>query len=164
MSFTIRRARAEDCPRLFELIKELAEYEKAPEEVTITLEHLTESGFGRTPAWWAFVAEDTLPCHHQTEGRKENTRKEIIGCALYFYRFSTWQGQKLYLEDIIVSKNYRGKGIGKILFERVIQEAREKQLNGMVWQVLKWNEPAIHFYKKYPVSFDGELLDVTMNL
>ncbi len=164
MSIIIRRARKEDCSSLLALVKELAEYEKASEEVTITLEHFTESGFGNNPVWWAFVAEE---CSDPTlnpspEGRE--TPSHILGCALYFIQFSTWQGQKLYLEDIVVSKDNRGKGIGKMLFERVIKEAKEKQLNGMVWQVLDWNEPAISFYKKYPVSFDATLLDVSLNL
>ena len=134
MEITIRRAVKEDCPRIMELIRELALYEKAPEEVTATVEHLEESGFGPNPVWWAFVAE--------VDGVVE-------GFALYYIRYSTWKGQRLYLEDLLVTDRLRGKGIGKKLFDRLIEEAKERKLNGMVWQVLDWDEPAINFYKKY---------------
>jgi GNAT superfamily N-acetyltransferase len=137
----VRRARKEDCPRMLELVKELAIYERAPDEVTVTLEHFTESGFGPKPVWWALVAE--------ADG-------EIVGFAMYYIRFSTWKGQRMYLEDFIVTDAYRGKGIGKLLFDELIEEAKEKKFNAIVWQVLKWNEPAINFYKKYNASLDGE--------
>ena len=137
----LRRARREDCPRMLELVIELAIYEKAPDEVTVTLEHFTESGFGPNPVWWAFVAE--------MEGR-------IVGFALYYIRFSTWKGQRMYLEDFIVTDECRGRGIGRLLFDRLIDEAKEKGFNAIAWQVLKWNEPAINFYKKYNATFDGE--------
>ena len=141
MSTIIRRAVKEDCTRILELVKELALYEKAPAEVTVTPEHFTESGFGEKPVWWAFVAE--------VDGRVE-------GFALYYIRFSTWKGQRMYLEDFYVNENMRGRGIGKLLFDRLIEEAKEKNLNGIMWQVLEWNEPAINFYKKYNATFDGE--------
>jgi GNAT superfamily N-acetyltransferase len=141
MSINLRRAVREDCPRMLELVHELAVYERAPYEVTVTPEHFTESGFGPNPVWWAFVAEDA--------GR-------IVGFALYYIRFSTWKGQRMYLEDFIVTDECRGKGIGKLLFDRLIEEAREKGWQAIVWQVLKWNDPAINFYKKYNASFDGE--------
>lgn len=136
----IRRALPEDCPRLLELIHELAEYERAPQEVTVTLEHFTESGFGATPVWWAFVAV--------VGGR-------IVGFALWYVRYSTWKGQRMYLEDLIVTQEMRGRGLGKLLFDRLIEEMRERQYTGMVWQVLDWNEPAINFYKKYQAQFDA---------
>ncbi|MDB5192426.1 MAG: GCN5-related N-acetyltransferase [Segetibacter sp.] len=137
----IRRATAEDCPRLLELIQELADYEKAPDEVTVTLAHFIESGFGEKPVWWAFVAE-------------VNSRVE--GFALYYIRYSTWKGQRLYLEDLLVTEAMRCKGLGGLLFKRLIEEGKEKKLHGMVWQVLEWNEPAINFYKKYNTSFEAE--------
>lgn len=156
MSIIIRLARKEDCPRLLELVRELAEYEKAPDEVTVSLEHFTESGFGEHPVWWAFVAESPSPL-----GRDKG--KGLVACALYYIRFSTWKGQRMYLEDIIVTKSMRGKGIGKMLFERLIEEAKEKKLKGMVWQVLEWNEPAINFYKKYDANFDNTWVNVSLD-
>lgn len=141
MEITTRRAIKDDCPRLLELITELAIYEKAPNDVTVTLEHFTESGFGNKPVWWAFVAEEDGFIH---------------GFALYYIRYSTWKGQAMYLEDIIVTEAMRGKKIGKLLFDRLIEEAKERKFNRIIWQVLKWNEPAINFYKKYNAELDGE--------
>ncbi len=147
MSITIRRARRQDCPRLLELIKELAIFERAPNDVTVTLEHFTESGFGDNPVWWTYVAE-------------ENGR--ILGFALYYIRYSTWKGQAMYLEDILVTESARGKGIGKMLFERLIEEAKEKKFNRIIWQVLEWNESAIQFYKKYDAEFDKGWVNCSM--
>lgn len=144
MEIKIRRAEKKDCSRILELVKELAEYERAPNEVTISLEHFEESGFGKKPVWWAFVAE--------TDGK-------IQGFALWYIRFSTWKGQRMYLEDFYVTESMRGNGMGKILFDALLDEAKEKKFHGMMWQVLKWNEPAINFYKKNNASFDGEWLN-----
>ena len=144
MEINIRRAVKEDCARLLELITELAIYEKAPDDVTVTLEHFTESGFGEKPVWWSFVAE--------VDG-------VVQGFALYYIRYSTWKGQAMYLEDIIVTEAMRGNKIGKLLFDRLIEEAREKKFNRIIWQVLEWNEPAINFYKKYNAEFDGGWLN-----
>ncbi len=138
----------EDCPRLLELVHELAVYEKAPDEVTVTLQHFEESGFGEKPVWWAFVAEE--------DG-------VIQGFALYYIRYSTWKGQRMYLEDIIVTEEARGKGIGKMLMDRLIEEAKEKKFSGMMWQVLDWNEPAINFYRKYNAHLDGEWVNCSLN-
>lgn len=144
MGIQIRRAVSEDCPRLLELVKELAVYERAPEEVTVSLKHFVDSGFGEQPVWWAFVAEEN---------------GIILGFALYYIRYSTWKGQAMYLEDILVTEQARGKGTGKMLFDKLIEEAKEKNFNRITWQVLEWNEPAINFYKKYNASFDGEWLN-----
>ena len=141
---TIRPARREDCSRLLQLIQELADYEKAPHEVTVSAAHFEESGFGKTPVWWAFVAE---------------VENDIQGFALYYIRYSTWKGQCLYLEDIIVTASQRGKGIGAALFETILQEAKEKKMARVCWQVLDWNEPAINFYKKYQAAFDAQWLN-----
>src|ERR1700678_1858384 len=113
----IRIAKKEDCPRLLELVNELALFERAPEEVTVTLEEFENAGFGEKPVWKAFVAED--------DGI-------IAGFALYYIRYSTWKGCRMYLEDILVTEAMRGKGIGKLLFDRVIIEARELGFSGMV--------------------------------
>ena len=95
--------------------------------------------------WWAFVAE--------IDG-------VTAAFALYYIRYSTWKGQRMYLEDILVTKDMRDKGIGSLLFERLMEEAREKKLNGIVFQVLEWNEPAIRFYKKYHAVYDNEWVNV----
>jgi GNAT superfamily N-acetyltransferase len=147
MEINIRRAVKEDCPRLLELVQELATYERAPNEVTVTLEHFVESGFGEKPVWWAFVAE--------VEG-------VVVGFALYYIRYSTWKGQAMYLEDLLVTESMRGKNIGKLLFDRLIEEAKEKKLPRIVWQVLEWNEPAINFYKKYNADLDAEWVNCSI--
>lgn len=147
MEIKIRRALPADCPRLLELVHELAVYEKAPDEVTVTLDHFTQSGFGPNPVWWAFVAE--------TDGI-------IAGFALYYIRYSTWKGQAMYLEDILVTESMRGNKIGAMLFDRLIEEAKEKKLSRIIWQVLEWNEPAINFYKKYNAEFDPEWVNCSI--
>ena len=150
MDFQIRRAKKEDCPAMLDLIRELALYEKAPDEVTVNPIHFEESGFGDNPVWWAFVVE--------------NAEKKVIAFALYYIRYSTWKGQVMYLEDILVTEALRGKGIGKMLIERLIEEAREKGFKRMTWQVLDWNEPAINFYKKFSAKFDPEWVNVTIEI
>jgi ribosomal protein S18 acetylase RimI-like enzyme len=152
---TIRKAERNDCTRLLELIHELAVYEKAPEEVTVTLQHFEESGFGETPIWWGFVA---------TRINTTSGVEEILGFVLYYIRFSTWKGQRMYLEDFLVTEQARGQGIGQLLFDTLFEEAKAKNLNGIVWQVLKWNEPAINFYKKYNAKFDGEWFNCAVEI
>ncbi len=164
MSITIRRAVKEDCPRLLELINELALYEKAPEEVTVTLEHFVESGFSSNPVWWAFVATSPSNSLSKREGEQPSDNRDVIlGFALYYIRYSTWKGQRMYLEDILVTEQARGKGLGKLLFDQLIEEAKEKNFSGIVWQVLEWNEPAINFYKKYNANLDPEWINCSIN-
>ena len=148
MNISIRRAVKEDCPRLLELIQELALYEKAPEQVTVDPEHFALSGFGPSPVWWAFVV---------------TVDEKIEGFALYYIRYSTWKGQRLYLEDLIVTEKMRGKGLGKLLFDQMLLEVKEKNFSGMVWQVLDWNEPAIQFYKRYNAEFDAGWINCSVN-
>ncbi len=148
MEIHIRTAVKEDCPRLLALINELAVYEKAPEEVTVTLAEFEAAGFGDQPVWKAFVAE--------CDG-------VVQGFALYYIRYSTWKGCRLYLEDFLVTEELRGKGIGKLLFERIIREAKEKGFNGMTWQVLDWNQPAINFYNKYQARLETGWLNASLD-
>lgn len=148
MEINLRIAVEKDCVRLLELINELALYEKAPEEVTVTLAEFIDAGFGEKPVWKAFVAEEN---------------DVIIGFALFYTRYSTWKGCRLYLEDFIVTEAYRGKGVGKILFEKVIEEARDNNYNGMTWQVLDWNEPAINFYNKYNAYIENGWLNASFS-
>ncbi|WP_370897023.1 GNAT family N-acetyltransferase [Chryseobacterium gossypii] len=143
----IRKAVREDCAPMLNLIKELAEYKRALHEVTLTLEQFTEDGFGRSPVWGAFVAE---------------AGGEIVGISLYYDRYSTWKGRRLYLEDLVVTEKMRGKQIGKKLFEATMEYGRTNAYSGMVFQVLNWNEPAISFYKKYSPKFDDEWFNVSI--
>jgi GNAT superfamily N-acetyltransferase len=150
MNTTIRKAQPSDCPRMMELITELAVYEKEPDAVTVSIAHFAESGFGPNPVWWAFVAE--------VEG-------VVAGFALYYIRYSTWKGQRMYLEDILVTEKMRGHGIGKLLFDKLIEVCKEKKYSGLVWQVINWNDPAINFYKKYDgVRFDNEWVNCSMEI
>ena len=159
----IRRAVKEDCIRMMELITELAIYEKAPEQVTVDFNHFVESGFGENPVWWAFVAASPNPSQGG-EFAETEAKDEVVGFALYYIRYSTWKGQRMYLEDLLVTEKMRGKGVGKLLFDKLIVECKEKNYSGMMWQVLDWNEPAINFYKKYPeVKFDDEWINCSIN-
>jgi GNAT superfamily N-acetyltransferase len=137
----IRSGKKEDLTQVLELVKELALFERAPEQVTNTVSMMEEDGFGANPLYGMFVAE------------KEN---QIIGISIYYYRYSTWKGRRLYLEDIIVTERERGGGIGKKLFERTMFKTLEDNCSGMTWQVLDWNTPAIDFYKRYGASLDSE--------
>lgn len=139
MSLIIRRGTADDVPAMMKLVRELALYEKAPEQVSNTEERMLKEGFGENPVFGSFVAE--------LDG-------EIIGISIYYDRYSTWKGKRLYLEDIVVTESKRGVGAGKLLFDKTVEEARNTDCTGMMWQVLDWNEPAINFYKKNNARFD----------
>jgi GNAT superfamily N-acetyltransferase len=134
-SVIIRKATRADVPHILRLIKELADYEKAPAEVVVTEEILLRDGFGEHPLFYCYVAETT-------DGR-------IPGMALFYIKYSTWKGPCVFLEDIIVSQSERRNGIGKVLFEKVIEETKNRGALRMEWQVLDWNTPAIKFYEKY---------------
>lgn len=138
---TVREGKQEDLSRVLELIKELAEYERALHEVTNTVDRMMVDGFGPNPVFQFYVA---------IEGEK------IIGLSLYYYRYSTWKGKRLYLEDIIVTQSERGRGIGKMLFDATMKRCLLENCTGMMWQVLDWNKSAIQFYKKFGTRFDSE--------
>lgn len=144
MDFNIRKATKNDLPQVLGLINELALYENAPEEVTITLKELEKDGFGEHPIYWILLAEN------------EN---EILGMSFYYIRYSTWKGKTLYLEDLVVKEKYRGNKIGEALFEATIKAAKEMKAKLMTWQVLDWNEPAINFYKKFNAELDEEWIN-----
>lgn len=148
MEVNLRVAQVEDCPRLLELIHELALYEKAPQEVEVELSEFEEAGFGENPVWKAFVAE---------------VNDHIVGFALYYTRYSTWKGRRVYLEDLIVTEDMRGKGIGKLLFDAVVKATKELGFSGLVWQVLDWNEPAINFYNKYGAGLEAGWLNASLS-
>lgn len=133
-NINIREGKKDDLPQVMELIRELAEFEREPHEVEISVEQMEKDGFGEQPVFEFFVAED------QEAGK-------IIGLALYFYSYSTWKGKCLYLEDLIIMQPYRGKGLGKKLFDKIMEKAQKVDARRVVWQVLDWNEPAIQFYK-----------------
>ena len=185
----IRRATREDCPAMLKLIQELAVYEKMPEEVTVDPVHFEESGFGENPVWWAFVVEEGKVVEVEGVEVVEQYKVEevevvenveapstpstlqplqlpqpIVAFALYYIRYSTWKGQGMYLEDILVTESMRGKGIGKLLMNRLIEEATEKGFKKITWQVLDWNQQAIDFYKKYNVQFDPTWVNVALEL
>ncbi|MEO6720502.1 MAG: GNAT family N-acetyltransferase [Ferruginibacter sp.] len=150
MDITIRKAVEEDCKRMMELVLELAIYEKEPEAVTVEFDHFVESGFGENPVWWAYVAE---------------INGVVEGFALYYVRYSTWKGQRMYLEDLVVTEKLRGYGVGRLLVDKLIEVAKEKKYSGIAWQVLDWNEPAINFYKKFEgVNFDNGWMNCAINL
>ena len=140
----IRPGMKSDIPQVFDLIKELAEYEKALDKVSNTVEKLEEDGFGPNPVYELFVAE---------------IENNIVGIALTYYRFSTWRGKVMYLEDLIVREHMRRKGIGKKLFDMVLDHAKVTSCVGLSLQVLDWNELGINFYKKYNMEFDDEWIN-----
>jgi GNAT superfamily N-acetyltransferase len=148
MKVNIRQGTKADLPAVLALVKELADYEKALHEVSITLEELEEDGFGDHPWYWFLVAEQA---------------GEVIGISFYFIRYSTWKGRFLFLEDFVVKESLRGKGIGAQLFEATIGIAQEMKVKGMCWQVLDWNEPALNFYRKYDAEISEEWLNGKLN-
>lgn len=152
----IRKAKKKDVPQILALIKELAHYEKAKGEVKVTEKELERDGFGNRKIYECFVAASSL-----SRGRAVETKSggEVVGIALYYIKYSTWKGRCIYLDDIIVTEKLRGKGIGKLLFEKVIETAKKMQVRKLEWQVLNWNEPAINFYKKYSTVFDNEWIN-----
>lgn len=152
----IRRATAADTQRLFELIEELAIYERARDELVITKQHIYECCFGPKRFCGGFVAE-------WTDSENPDAKPLVIGLTLYFYRFHTWKGRQLYLEEFVVGEKYRGGGVGKRLFEAVIARAKELKCCGLFWQALDWNEPALNFYRKYKAEIDPQWMSCSLH-
>ncbi len=145
----IRRAKASDVEIIFELVNDLAAFEKASFEVTTTLSDYLLNGFNENPLFDCILLfENNKPA----------------GFSLWYYRFSTWKGKRLYLEDLYVKEKFRGKGYGKMLMDATIQEAKLTKSSGLMWQVLDWNTPAIEFYKKYDVRLNEEWINVHLDL
>lgn len=144
----IRKGIEADLPQTLALVKELAVYERAPNEVEVKLEEMQNWGFGKDKFFEFFVAE------HESK---------IVGIALYYYKYSTWKGKCLFLEDIIVTETYRRYGLGSKLFNEVALVAKQQKVRRMEWQVLEWNETALNFYKKYDSHFDKEWVNCKLS-
>ena len=129
----IRKATKNDMPSVLELIQELATFEKEPDAVVVTVDDLVRDGFSANPLFQCFVAE---------------VENEIIGMALYYYRYSTWKGKTIHLEDLIVKENKRGTGAGFALYKEIIKQGKAENVRRIEWNVLDWNTPAINFYEK----------------
>ncbi|TAE03780.1 MAG: GNAT family N-acetyltransferase [Bacteroidetes bacterium] len=140
----VRPAQITDVPAIHSLILELATYERAADQMILTVEQLAKDGFGENPLYRCLVAE---------------SEQQIVGIALYYYRYSTWKGKCIYLEDIVVRNAFRGKGIGKTLLDATVEICLQEKVNMLTWQVLDWNEPAIHFYEKFEANFDNEWIN-----
>lgn len=145
---TIRKGTKADLPRALQLIQELALFEKAPQEVSNTVEMMEKDGFGEPPIFEFIVAEED---------------SIIYGMSMYYWRYSTWKGKRIYLEDLIVTESKRGLGIGKMLFEETIAIGKASGASGMTWQVLEWNEPAIALYKKYDAKLEDEWINCNLH-
>lgn len=132
----IRKGKKEDMQGVLALIQELAVFEKEPDAVLITVEDLVRDGFGANPLFHVFVAE------------AENDPAEIVGIALYYYRYSTWKGKTIHLEDLVVKETMRGTGLGYALYSEIMKQGKKDQVRRVEWNVLDWNTPAIDFYEK----------------
>ncbi len=144
MEYQIRKGQRADIPQALALVKELAAFEQEPNAVEVTVDEMERDGFGKDPAFELIVAEETQAPH------------PLIGMALYYFKYSTWKGRALYLEDIVVTGDHRRKGVGAGLFETVILEANRAKVRRMEWQVLDWNRSAIRFYERYNAHLDHE--------
>ena len=148
MKVSVRDARKEDMPKVLELIHDLAVFEKEPEAVEVTLKELEAAGFDGQADFKCFVGE---------------VNKEIVGMALVYFRFSTWKGKIVHLEDLIVKEKMRGKGVGSALYKRVLEYASEQGVKRVNWEVLDWNEDAIKFYERSGAIIKHDWRPVEMN-
>ncbi len=146
-SIIVQEGKLSDLPQVLELIHELAAYVGHAEEVNNTVEQMKIDGFGPHPVYGLYVAR---------------SGSNVIGAAIYYYRYSTWKGKRLYLEDLVVREAERGKGIGKLLFEAILMKSLEENCLGMMWQVAKGNHRAINFYQKYPTKYDEEFMNCSL--
>jgi GNAT superfamily N-acetyltransferase len=144
----IRKALKKDMPCVLELIQELAIFEKEPDAVVVTVDDLVRDGFSENPLFQCFVAE---------------VENEIIGMALYYYRYSTWKGKTIHLEDLIVKENKRGTGAGFALYKEIIKQGKAENVRRIEWNVLDWNTPAIDFYEKSGAKVLGDWRVVHMD-
>jgi len=149
MKVVIRRAEAHDVPRMLDLVRELAVFERAPDEVTVTEEQMLDAGFGKDPVWVGWVAE--------LDGA-------MVGIAVCYERYSTWKGRRLYLEDIVVTESSRGQRVGEKLFRHCAAYAVEQNYKGMLWQVLDWNVDAHRFYDRFGASYSKEWWNGSLEL
>lgn len=145
---TIRPGTKEDMPAVLELIKELAAFEREPDAVVVTVDELVKDGFGPDPLFYTFIAE---------------VNSEIIGIALFYYRYSTWKGKTIHLEDLIVKQDKRGTGAGSALYKEVIKFAKQDGVRRVEWVVLNWNTHAIQFYERSGAAIMKDWLTVQMN-
>lgn len=148
MEVIIRPGKIEDVPQALALVKELALFEKEPDEVKTTVATMERDGFGANPCYILTVAE---------------WNNQVVGVAIYFVKYSTWKGKGVYLDDIVVTESMRGKGIGKLLFDEVLRYSKTTDAKQLHWQVLDWNEAAISFYKKYNAHFDKGWINCKLN-
>ncbi len=146
-SIKIKKAQQEDCPIIYKFIKDLAKFEKAPQEVDLTLDKLLEDGFGSNPAYECFIA---------------TSNGTTAGMALFYPRYSTWKGRTLYLEDLYIEPAFRGQGIAKKLLRKLCEVALARECLRLEWQVLDWNHQAIELYKSVGASLDPEWINGRM--
>ncbi len=144
----IREGTEQDIPQVLKLIHELAVFEREPNAVKTSIDSMLKDGFGAQPVFGMFVAE---------------VQSTIVGASIYYYRYSTWRGRCLYLEDLIVTESYRGQGIGQQLFSRIVRKAKEDECQGISWQVLNWNQPALDFYGKYGAKSEAQWLNCSLS-
>jgi GNAT superfamily N-acetyltransferase len=144
----VRKGSIEDMPAVLELIHELAVFENEPDAVVVTVAELEKDGFGNDPLFYTFVAEEN---------------GEIIGMALFYYRYSTWKGKTVHLEDLIVKQGKRGIGAGSALYKEVIKFAKQQGVRRVEWAVLNWNTHAIDFYERSGATIFQDWLTVQMN-
>lgn len=144
---TVRSGVEADLVDVLNLINELATFVGHSDKVENTVERMRLDGFGPKPIYGFFVAEHN---------------GKIVGTSIYYYRYSTWKGKRLYLEDLVVSQAERGKGIGKRLFEVTLKKSLTENCSGIMWQVVSTNDRAIHFYKKYNTTFDTDFINCAL--